>query len=240
MEIQRFDALARQLSQGGSRRRLLGLFGGTALGGLMATNAGPEAEAKKKKKKKSCKKKKCGECQVCQKGKCKPKPNGTACTDGTCENGVCIGDGNCPPERICELSETCCPEPIEDVNGVGICESASRLCSCPAGDQVCSGTEGSQCCLSDDECSPIGNCATDTCSAGNDFCEPEFAVCGDNCGCFSSVGGANLCASFESFSCSAPSQCTTDDNCPGSEICVDVDCRCGGGFRGVCFSACSS
>jgi subtilisin-like proprotein convertase family protein len=52
MEIQRFDALAHQLGQGESRRRLLGLFGGTALGGFMATTFGPEAEAKKKKKKK--------------------------------------------------------------------------------------------------------------------------------------------------------------------------------------------
>lgn len=243
MDIQRFDALVRQLGQGETRRRLLGLFGGTALGGLMATTFGPEAEAKKKKKKKkSCKKKKCGECQVCQKGKCQPKADGTACTDGACEGGVCVGINNCPPAQVCELAETCCTDGINCITDVCFCgENQQEVCSCPAGDEYCEGADGAQCCLTGDTCASIGACVTETCSANNGFCEFEWALCGENCGCFSSVGGAHVCGSLEGFECPPdPSQCNTDGNCSGDDVCVNVGCRCGGGFVGLCISACSA
>jgi hypothetical protein len=57
MDIQRFDAISRQLSQGGTRRRLLGRFGGTALGALVASGLiGDDTQARKKGKKKKGKK----------------------------------------------------------------------------------------------------------------------------------------------------------------------------------------
>jgi hypothetical protein len=238
MDVQRFDAIARQLCQDSSRRRLLGLFGGTALGGLMAATLGlgAEVEGKKKKKKKSCKKKKCGECRVCQKGKCKAAPDGTACSTGVCLSGVC----GCSPEDVCELAETCCTEGIECITDVCFCgELQDVICSCPASDEYCEGGAGAQCCLSGDECSPNGTCSTEECTADNDFCELEFAACAENCGCVSSVGGANLCVDFEGFECPEPGGCMIDDNCDGIEVCVNVGCRCGGGFRGACFSPCS-
>jgi hypothetical protein len=246
MEIQRFDALARQLGQDGTRRRLLGLFGGTALGGLLAAGLiGDDAEAKKrkKKKKKSCKKKKCGECQTCRKGKCLAKADGTACTGGTCEGGICRTVNNCPPAQVCDLADTCCTEGINCFDDVCFCgEEVQVVCSCPAGDEYCEGTDGAQCCLASDGCNVAGYCTTDTCSASNDFCELEFAACGDNddnCGCVSSTDGANLCASFEEFACPATSQCTTDSNCSGDDVCVDIGCRCTGTFLGLCLQPCA-
>jgi len=43
-------------------------------------------------------KKKCGPCKRCKKGKCKPKPAGTACAGGTCQGGSCVtAAANVPP-----------------------------------------------------------------------------------------------------------------------------------------------
>jgi hypothetical protein len=98
MDSARFDDFLRSFALGLSRRATLG----AALGSLLATGSlalinDAEVKKRKKKKKKSCKKKKCGECQVCQKGKCKPKADGTACSDGACQGGVCIGVSNYLP-----------------------------------------------------------------------------------------------------------------------------------------------
>jgi hypothetical protein len=237
MEIQRFDALSRQLSQGESRRRLLGLFGGTALGGLLATTFGPEAEAKKKKKKKSCKKKQCGECQICQKGKCKPKPDGTACTDGACQGGVC----NCPSDQVCELSETCCPEPITAYEGASICstDDVAQLCSCPAGREACVPDVGELggCCLSSDACDPDVGCVTTTCSADNVSCTLGAASCGTNCECLAAVEGGHICADSATVICSLSGQCSNDTECSGGQVCAELGC-CGGLTR--CVSECAA
>ena len=80
------DALTRSLTDSppGSttRRTVTRLLGGLALGGPLALLGLREAEAK-------CKKK-CGVCKRCKKGKCKPKPAGTACAGGTCQGGACL------------------------------------------------------------------------------------------------------------------------------------------------------
>src|SRR5215213_3578267 len=80
------DALTRSLTDSppGSttRRTMTRLLGGLALGGPLALLGLREAEAK-------CKKK-CGPCKRCKKGKCKPKPAGTACAGGTCHKGTCV------------------------------------------------------------------------------------------------------------------------------------------------------
>lgn len=240
MDVLRFDALVRQLGQGESRRRFLGLVGGTTLGGLAAVGLASESDARKKKKKKSCKKKKCGECQACKKGKCLAKTDGTACSGGTCEDGVCRSVNNCPPAQVCDLAETCCTDGINSVDGVSYCGADQQaICTCPAGDDFCQGTDGAQCCLSGDACHESGACVTETCSASNDFCEMEFAACGNGCGCVSSVDGVNACASFATFACPTSSECANDAQCPGDDICVNVGCRCGGGTLGLCFSACA-
>jgi hypothetical protein len=246
----RFDELARGLSDGRPRRPLLGagLTALAALGTGLAWSSDADAK-KKKKKKKSCKKKKCGVCQTCSKGKCLAAADGTACTGGTCTGGVCrtVPVNVCPSAQVCELSETCCKEGINTAaSGVAFCgESQQEICSCPAGDDFCGGTAGSQCCLSGDGCaeSPdgIAFCTSEACSAGNDLCSFEWASCGETCACVTSAGGTNLCADFAAFAgCPDTSQCSTDAQCAGDDVCVDMGCRCSGGTLGLCLPPCAA
>jgi hypothetical protein len=162
MDVHRFDALVRNLTVEGSRRRLLGLLGGTALGGLLATGFDHDAEAKKKKKK--CKKK-CAECQQCKKGKCKPKANGTTCSTGFCQDGTCIGEGNCPPAQVCEISEVCCPNPLINIGNVEVCETDSNqlVCGCLGGTTFCAygGGEFGNCCEAGETCDPDDGCVAE-------------------------------------------------------------------------------
>jgi hypothetical protein len=131
MEMQRFDALARHFGQGGSRRHLLGLLSGTALGGLIAAGLASDADAKKRKKKKKCKK--CGECQTCRKGRCKAKVDGTACSLGSCAGGVCT----CPDEATCCTNSDDCPAGSGQTCQGGACtclpgqEDSGGVCGTP-------------------------------------------------------------------------------------------------------------
>ena len=68
-----------------TRRGITRLLAGLALGGPLDL-LGVKAEAK-------CKKK-CGPCKRCKKRKCKPKPAGAPCADGTCQSGRCVTAGS--------------------------------------------------------------------------------------------------------------------------------------------------
>ena len=87
MEVNQFDTLTRSLTGAGSRRRALAL----ALGGLVTLGLARSDDVAAGAK---CKPK-CPECKHCKKskhgkkGKCKPQPNGTACSVGSCQNGSC-------------------------------------------------------------------------------------------------------------------------------------------------------
>jgi hypothetical protein len=87
MEVNQFDTLTRSLTAAGSRRRALAL----ALGGLISLGPVRSDDVAAGGK---CKPK-CPECKQCKKGKngktgkCKPKPNGTACSVGSCQKGSC-------------------------------------------------------------------------------------------------------------------------------------------------------
>jgi hypothetical protein len=149
MEVRRFDTLARQVGAAETRRGLLGLLFGSALGGLLVTRLADHAEAKKRKKKKKCKG--CTECQSCKKGKCKPKPDGPACGSGgqTCQAGACA-----------------CPAGQEDSGGVygtrpacpgnGSCDAASDCCSdaCFTQTGSCLLSNAGDRCLIDSDCYP--------------------------------------------------------------------------------------
>lgn len=98
MDTGRFDDFARALIAP-SRRTVLGL----TVGGLFSSLGLTAAPAKKRKNKKKCKKQ-CGPCQSCKKGKCKPKPDDSAC-QGT---GRCL-KGQCNPLPICVQALQECP-----------------------------------------------------------------------------------------------------------------------------------
>ena len=239
MDGARFDQLLHSLASGISRRATLG----AAMSGLFATGAisllEPDAEAKKhhkKKKKKKCKN--CRECQVCQKGKCAAKQDGTTCSTGVCQGGVC----GCPTDQTCEIADICCPAALEDFDGATFCDQGGGefvLCSCPAGEDPCVGDQGGgQCCLPSDSCDPVNLC-TGTCSAENDFCELEWAACGDGCACFTTASESQVCADLTNFvGCPETSECSSDGDC-GTGVCVDVSCCAASGFVGVCLDECA-
>jgi hypothetical protein len=87
METERFDRLTRGLAADPSRRDLIRVLAGLALGGAAAARMA-DAEAKK-----------CGPCKKKKKGKCKKKkPNDTPCeTTGKCLNGTCNQPPTCQP-----------------------------------------------------------------------------------------------------------------------------------------------
>jgi len=88
MDGTRFDTITRSLTVAGSRRRALAAGVAGALGLWGVTHQDDVAAGGK------CKPK-CNECETCKKGKhgkkgkCKPQPNGTACSVGSCQNGSC-------------------------------------------------------------------------------------------------------------------------------------------------------
>ncbi len=98
MDADTFDSLSRSLTVMGSRRRSLMATLGVVLGAL-GLAASDDAKAAKSGK---CKRQP-GECETCKKGRCEkkngkkrckagkiqPKPFGTPCPGGTCQNGLC-------------------------------------------------------------------------------------------------------------------------------------------------------
>jgi hypothetical protein len=242
MDSARFDELLRSLASGISRRTALG----ATLSGFFASGAvallAEDSEAKhhhhKKKKKKKCKN--CSECQVCQKGKCASKPDGTTCSTGVCEGGVC----GCPSDQTCDFAGICCPSTLQDFDGAGVCDTGGGnfvLCSCPAGDDHCQNDQGEQCCLPADTCDPVNLCSG-TCSAQNDFCEIEWAACGDGCACFTDAdGNTQVCADLTNFvGCPQNSECDDDGDCSSGQACVDLSCcDTTKPFVGVCLDECA-
>lgn len=84
MDTKRFDALTRALNSAHSRRGAAGL----SLAGLVAFLEGDETIGKRRR---SCRAVRCIECTRCKRGRCKPLPNGTECSNGgVCREGHCV------------------------------------------------------------------------------------------------------------------------------------------------------
>ena len=88
MDADRFDTLTKTLIAHQTRRATLRLLSGLTLHGPLLHLRLADAAAKKKGKGK----KKCGPCKRRKKGRCTPKPNGTSCPGGTCQQGACRGE----------------------------------------------------------------------------------------------------------------------------------------------------
>ena len=171
MDHQAFDGLTRSLTASltGSttRRGITRLLGGLALGGPLALLGLGEAGA-------TCTKK-CGPCKRCKKGKCKgKKPDGTACTGGTCQRGVCIPAAvQAPPPP----SPLICPSGTFAVAG-RCAPNCGQTCEAKAG--VCATTfEGFPYCAPKASCPAVPK----TCSSHADCAAQEFctqAGCGPN------------------------------------------------------------
>jgi hypothetical protein len=128
MDAERFDAVARALTDGASRRTALGLSIGGLLGG--AGLFGLAAKRKKRKKKKKCK----GDTKKCGK-QCIPSASccsAAECGDGaTCEGGACncphqcCVAADCPPGSNKECRDNQCRCPAGQGQSGGVCTSAS-------------------------------------------------------------------------------------------------------------------
>jgi len=90
MDDDQFDRVTRHFSVGATRRALLGAVAGLIPSLEASAKKGHDVQSEKKKKKK---KKPCRECQKRKKGRCRPAPDGTPCSGGTCTAGACRGGG---------------------------------------------------------------------------------------------------------------------------------------------------
>lgn len=201
----------------------------------------------------------CGTGKVCRAGTCVAScPEGQACGNGgTCQNGQCVAPKICSP--ACVLPETCvngvcgCPtaQTCGDIccDGAPVCQGEAcscdgnfNFCSCPAGEDLCAAESFSQCCLPGDTCDPVQACITNTCSAGNTFCTPEWALCNgsDQCSCASTATGDIACVeSLTLPNCPDTSECNTDVDCGAGAVCVNPCCP-EGDIRGVCITECAA
>ncbi len=173
MDTKRFDAFTRSLSAGEPRCSVLAGVGSGLLAALPLTFGGEDTAAKKKgKNKKSCRKKRCGECSTCKRGKCGPNADGSDC-GGPCRE--CLG-GACRAKTgtTCFTSGSCL--------STGDCGATCRLAmdDCPAGCTCHTTAEGEVTC--------IKNAVPDTCDAVPQTCTssrncPQGQVCKAT-GCF--------------------------------------------------------
>jgi hypothetical protein len=226
MDAIRFDQLLRFLDSRSSRRSALALLSALGLPGL----ADEVTAARRKKHCRSC-----GPCKRCANGRCKAKPNGTACGGGaTCQGGRCVAD-SCPAgQKACQdgcIAETaCCGD-------------------CPRG-QVC--------CTNVGECKDVRNdddfcglCANGQCPGGS-FCANGACgktctlglACFPNCACTTRVDPAHngqlVCAGLGVFTCENVTACNADADCSSftegfRHVCVSGLCA----GKNVCASPCA-
>jgi hypothetical protein len=197
MDHDQFDALTRTVTPvAPSRRAMLRLFAGTALGGVVRLGGGEFVEAKRKKKKKKAPR--CGGASPVQ---CPPPannpkavcyPTGTHCCSSAVGGGACyIGNACCPPSVAypggsCAMDdEVCCSAAA----GGGSCSLSSPVCCAPSQLEP----EGS-CVPKGATCCPLGG----YCDAGESCCPPSpdfpYGSCAPAGGCFALTAADGLVA----------------------------------------------
>ena len=151
MEQARFDNIAKALGSQATRRLTLSALLGGTLGAFGVADAGAAKSGKSKPA--------CGECEKCKKGKCKPKPNGTACTapsgNATCQTGVCIcPQGSTDCFGTCRSTQT---DPANCGTCGKVCAALDSSCAagrcCKPGGATCFGLSDPTCC---GHCAPNG------------------------------------------------------------------------------------
>ena len=187
MDADRFDTLTRSLGSAGSRRRALGAALSGALVALGVTDPDEASAARSAR----CRRRP-GECERCDRGKCekkdgkkrckagkiKAKAFGTPCSLGTCQNGACIAAATttmAPPTPPAPLT---CPQGLTNCNGVcrnldvekANCGACGR--ECPGTNQACcSGgcrnlnRDSNNCGACGNECGAGEVCCRGTCQA---------------------------------------------------------------------------
>jgi hypothetical protein len=212
MDATDFDALARSLTDGASRRTLLG----TALGVLFAIRGHASSDARKKKRKKKCKKK-CAAGLVRGPGRCKCVPPAGGGSHKVCPEDmpiVCdtdredIGTPHCCPADLpvcCDQLAACCwaDFPV-------CCYFGFTAYCCEAGDACCG--SGGSC------CPPEYRCVNGACV--RDACDPPCGGGTHFCCANTSDGRHNVCLQSDRLNCPIPnSQFVAHCPTPPSEVC---------------------
>jgi len=193
MDDTRFDVLSRGVGSAHSRRtvtRLLAasLVGALGLGGVGSVTAGHRKRCRPR----------CGECERCRRGKCKPVTDYRSCSGGgTCAGGSCCTGSICNFQaynEYCCTGGTCLPTAEHGTLCCGpvTCDPGSMVECCPPGPdwQCCPEGSIAECIGAGSVCCPVGSI--------DYVCPPELPVC-------CAVGSGESCCA-EGKTCS-PSGC---------------------------------
>jgi hypothetical protein len=162
MDANRFDALARVIVARTTRRVAVGL----AVSGLLGV-AVPDAEAARCSKTRPC-----PACKRCKRQRCRKDvtQNGTGCTGGTCQNGVCTAE--CSSAQDCTGTDTDCRTRTcsNGTCGTSFTAAGVAITAQTAGDckkTVCDGAGGFHEVPDSTDLPNDGNpCTDDLCTAG--------------------------------------------------------------------------
>ncbi|MFN8591166.1 MAG: hypothetical protein U0031_06840 [Thermomicrobiales bacterium] len=246
MDGNRFDDLGRILGGQDSRRGVVRLLAGTAIGALFG-GAAADTSAKAKR----CPQKPCPTGFIRNKRTCKCECKRTSCRGGMefdlkscrckcpsemreCKDG-CIGkDECCPGDPPCpEDPKGCCHAPGLDVCTIdGCCRELDGLKAC---NNFCvdTNTNRNHCGGCDNECRPEEVCVAGECTPNNQcptgtkpcpgrlggsFCAPGGnACCGD-----ASCGGTDVCCDASQDICCVRGACVEGRCCTGNrKVCND-------------------
>jgi hypothetical protein len=186
MDAARFARLVFSLTAARSRRTLSQTVLGLAVGGVLGAASSERAAAKKK----------CAPCKKRKQGKCKgKKPDGTACSSGTCQGGRCVSAAPCVPQDPVTVCAAGCGTRSDN---------CGRIVVCP--------------CATGQHCLSNGSCATE-CPVSNFSCSTGNCICS-----LPSKDGPRFCRKTYSTCASVPQQCTTTSGCPLGQYCGPVDC----------------
>lgn len=250
MDTGRFDELARAFAAGGSRRTLLSL----SLGGAVGLSWLDPARGKAR----SCSLG-CDVCQQCVKLKCHKRrkhrycgkrvcaslDNGASCPGGTCQDGGCVPAGGPPPPSEQQPGgATCfggmvkcggkCVDLQRDRGHCGTCDRNCQAnadcqnsqCVCNLGTTVC-GDDCADLLTDPNHCGECGFAcpAGQSCEHGTCSCDPFDNSCpmevDGQCGCSATVATPFVAACTDRNSaCDLSAPCNSNEDCPPRSVCL--------------------